>query len=130
MNRLFRKFTPLILIAATVIFTLLGIKGIKDRKAFTQTTATISSITCDDAVGDEDSNYRVMVKYSVDGKEYESELGEYSSNMKEGKEIEIKYNPKNPNEIITAGSFSVIMYFGLAFISLISFFVVILKRIR
>ena len=41
----------------------------------------------------------VYVKYTVNGQEYEQELGFYESSMYAGKEIEIFYNPENPMEI-------------------------------
>ena len=45
-----------------------------------------------------DATYTVYVKYTVDGKEYETELGVLSGYKKDQK-IKIYYNPKNPKEI-------------------------------
>ena len=42
---------------------------------------------------------KVYVKYSVDGKNYEEELGELSGSYKEGEKMTIYYNPENPSEI-------------------------------
>ena len=58
-----------------------------------------------DAVGDPvAATYKVFVKYTVDGKEYEKELGELSGNYKEGEKMAIYYNPENPNEITQTNS--------------------------
>lgn len=46
-----------------------------------------------------DRDYKVYVSYTVEGKEYESVLGGYSSGFYEGKEIEIYYDKDNPNKI-------------------------------
>lgn len=45
-----------------------------------------------------DATYKVFVKYSVDGKDYETELG-ILSGYKENDRLNIYYNPDNPNEI-------------------------------
>ena len=45
-----------------------------------------------------DASYRVYVKYTVDDKDYETELGEFS-NYKEGKKLTIYYNPEDPSKI-------------------------------
>ena len=46
----------------------------------------------------EEATYNIFVKYTVDGKEYETELGEMFE-QKVGDKITIVYNPENPNEI-------------------------------
>jgi len=45
-----------------------------------------------------DTTYTTYVKYTVDGKEYEAELGQYAG-VKVGDKKTIIYNPKNPTEI-------------------------------
>ena len=45
-----------------------------------------------------DATYNVYVKYTVDGKEYDTELGEFS-NYKKGDKITIYYNPDDPSKI-------------------------------
>ena len=50
-----------------------------------------------------DATYKVFVKYVVNGKEYEEELGELSGyNMNE--KVTIYYNPNNPSEITQSKS--------------------------
>jgi len=45
------------------------------------------------------ATYKIYVKYNVDGKDYEEELGELSGDYKEGDKMTIYYNPNNPSEI-------------------------------
>ena len=51
-----------------------------------------------------DATYTVFVKYTVDGQEYEEEFGIFSG-YKEGEKVQIVYNPANPREISSPGSF-------------------------
>ena len=44
-----------------------------------------------------------MVKYTVDGKTYESDLHEYQDDFEVGKEITIRYNPEAPDAIVLPG---------------------------
>lgn len=48
---------------------------------------------------DGDESHRVMVKYEVDGKVYNTRLNEYSSSYSEGDEIKIYYDEDNPKKI-------------------------------
>lgn len=50
-----------------------------------------------------DATYEVYVKYTVDGKEYETLFGELP-NRKVGDKITIVYNPEDPNEISSPSS--------------------------
>ena len=50
-----------------------------------------------------DDVYNVYVKYTVDGKEYDTELGELSEYKVDDK-ITIYYNPKNPSQITQSKS--------------------------
>ena len=43
--------------------------------------------------------YEVMVSYMANGKMYSENLSSYSSSMKEGDSISLKYNPKQPSDI-------------------------------
>jgi len=89
---------PLLLIAGCVFTIILGAGNLGKLKAYPKTEAEITRITT--TYSGEDTEYEVIVKYTVDGKEYERELGSYQSSFREGKKIEIAYNPENPNEIL------------------------------
>lgn len=81
------------------------------------TTATIVAIEEDpdyipDADNPNDKQYIVTAKYTVDGKEYTNKLDSYDPGYKVGSEVEIRYDPKNP-EKMTSG-FGIGIYFMVA----------------
>jgi hypothetical protein len=82
-----------------------GIIGINQDNTWSETTGEIQSIELiHEAVDSEDTDeYEVMVKYTVDGKTYESDLGVYLDDFEVGKEIAILYNPKAPEAIVLPG---------------------------
>lgn len=48
------------------------------------------------------TDHDVTVEYSYNGKDFNRELGYYTSGMYEGQQIEISINPDNPGEIMTS----------------------------
>lgn len=65
---------------------------------YAKTTGTILSIVEEPGVtSDDDSDYVVTVGYDVDGTHYESTLDTYSPNYKEGKTVDVLYDPKDPS---------------------------------
>ncbi len=130
MNKIFRKTAPFIALAGGILFIVLGFISIKKHKNFTAATATITRIERVEGVGADDSDdYNVFVSYKVNGKEYESKLGEYSASMSEGKKIDIKYNPEDPGNIISASNLSTVIYLVFGTVAVIAGVVLILKRI-
>jgi len=129
MNRVFTKFAPLILLAAAVLFAYFGVTGIRERRDYIPTTAVITDITRIDRAGGTQDEHRVTVAYDVGQNHYESELGEYSSSMRVGKEIAVKYNPERPGEVATASYTAVVMSFVMAVIALAGCAVVTWKRL-
>ena len=103
------NFTRLLFILGIVIvgivFIVIGIKGIKQDNTWPDTQGTIQSIELiHEAVDSEDTDeYEVMVKYTVDGKTYVSDLHEYQDDFEVGKEITIRYNPEAPDAIVLPG---------------------------
>lgn len=101
-SRVGRFFVPLgiILIAVGVVLFVIN----DHHKDFIKTEATVTKTelyeeSYTDAEGNYfDETYKVYVKYTVDGKEYEEELG-ILSNVKVGDKKTIVYNPNNPTEI-------------------------------
>lgn len=97
-----RFFIPLgiILIAFGVI--IFGIN--KENQNYIKTNAIVSRMDLvresyiDENHNEVEATYNVYVKYNVDGKEYEEELGELSG-YKENQEITIYYNPDDPVKI-------------------------------
>lgn len=71
---------------------------------YEKATATIISIEEDpnyipDTQTENDKQYVVTVKYTVDGKDYTRVLDSYSSSYEVGKEVEVRYNPKDPGTV-------------------------------
>ena len=89
-----------------IIFVISGIlwmiSGIRFRENAAEVMAVITEIdTYRDSDGD--TNHRVYVNYSYGGNTYNDiPLGEYSSGMYEGKEIELLVDPQKPGRISTA----------------------------
>ncbi len=112
MNKLFTFFresqVARFLIPLGLILTIFGVVvfsiNMKNQN-YVKTESTISKVELVeeehiDANGDSvPATYKVSVKYSVDGKDYEEELGELSGNYKEGEKMTIYYDPENPSEI-------------------------------
>lgn len=70
---------------------------------YATTTATIISIEEDpdyipDPDTDNDKQYIIKVKYTVDNKEYTTDYGFYSPTYKVGDTVDIKYDPKDPSK--------------------------------
>lgn len=99
-NNLIQFILPTIFIAVGLLIIILGIylniENSKFMKTALQTEAEITNITTH-RDSDGDTTHSVDVVFYVNGKEYEGELGSYSSNMYEGKAITVYYDPQNPN---------------------------------
>lgn len=81
---------------------------------FQKTTATIVSIKEDpnyvpDPQTENDKQYIVTIKYTVDGKDYTGVLDSYSSDYKVGKEVEVRYDPKNPGTVHSSPFFGYVL---------------------
>ena len=77
----------------------------KENSNYIKIESTISKVELaeeehTDADGDiQPATYKINVKYTVDGKEYDTELGELSGNYKVGNKMTIYYNPDDPKQI-------------------------------
>ena len=101
---LLQRLLPLIFLAAGIVFIVLGSVTLGHHKTYLPATGTISSIDVEYGVGEDATDtYTVMVEYEVDGTTYFSELGEMKSGYHQGKEVDLLYNPENPEEIIPSG---------------------------
>ena len=86
-------------------FIIAGVIGIRQDDTFLPTKAVIQSMerTYEAADANETDTWEVMVAYSVDGKDYVTDLGQKKDDFTEGKEIDILYNPDNPEGIVLPG---------------------------
>jgi len=88
------------LIAFGIVFLIISIKN----QNYIETESTVTAVEVDEpAHTDEKGNrveetYKLTLKYTVDGKEYESEFGGMSK-YAVGDKMKIYYNPANPNQI-------------------------------
>ena len=97
-----RFFIPLgivLIIFGTIMFTIN-----KENQNYIKTEAIVSKTELVEEAyinenGDNiEATYKVYVKYTVDGKKYNQELGELSG-YKENQKITIYYNPEDPSQI-------------------------------
>ena len=86
-------------------FIIAGVIGIRQDDTFLPTKAVIQSMECTYEAMDsnETDTWEVMVAYSVYGKDYVTDLGQKKDDFTVGKEIDILYNPNNPEGIVLPG---------------------------
>lgn len=86
-------------------FIVSGIIGIHQDETFLPTKGVIRSMerTYVATNSDENDTWEVMVEYAVDGQTYVSDLGQKKDDFTVGKEIDILYNPNNPEGIVLPG---------------------------
>ena len=86
-------------------FIIAGVIGIRQDDTFLPTKAVIQSMerTYEAIDSNETDTWEVMVAYSVDGKDYVTDLGQKKDDFTVGKKIDILYNPNNPEGIVLPG---------------------------
>ena len=86
-------------------FIIAGVIGNRQDDTFLPTKAVIQSMerTYEAMDSNETDTWEVMVAYSVDGKDYVTDLGQKKDDFTVGKEIDILYNPNNPEGIVLPG---------------------------
>ena len=101
-SRTARFFIPLgiiLIVFGAIVFVINS-----QNQNYIETESIISKVELyQEAYTDEDGNhiealYDISVKYTVDGKEYESELGAQSK-REIGDKVKIYYNPSDPSQI-------------------------------
>lgn len=101
-SRVARFFIPvgiILLVFGVILFVINSKNQNYIEIESTITSVEISENDYTDADGNYvDATYKVKVKYTVDGKEYEEELDGLSK-KNEGDKMKIFYNPDNPKEI-------------------------------
>ena len=118
-----RFFIPLgIILLIVCVFQYLTIERSKDFIE-TESVVTKTELVQDeyyDGENHHDAIYKIFVKYTVDGKEYEVEYSELP-NIKVGDKIKIAYNPADPTDIVQASSMLWVAVFGLGGIASLIF---------
>ena len=88
-----------------IIFIVAGVIGIHQNDTFLPTKGVIQSMerTYEATDSDESDTWEVMVEYTVDGQTYLSDVGSKKDDFTVGKEIDILYNPNNPEAAVLPG---------------------------
>ena len=86
-------------------FIVSGIIGIRQDGTFLPTKGVIRSMERTYVATDSNDTdtWEVKVEYAVDGQTYVSDLGQKKDDFTVGKEIDILYNPNNPEGIVLPG---------------------------
>lgn len=94
---------PFLMMLGGAAFIIFGVIGIKEADTFVPVKAVIESIDVTPGIGDDPDEYKVIVKYTVDGTAYHSDLGTLSNGDHEGKEIDVLYDPEDLGRVIRPG---------------------------
>lgn len=126
--KIFAAIIAVIALGAGIYFTFFQSAGFVDG------TAVIVSIEEDpdyipDPNTENDVQYIVTGKYTVDGKEYTSQLNSYDPSYKVGGEVAIKYDPKDPAKLTSGFGFGIYLMIAGGVILLIIIFVTVKKKV-
>ena len=130
--KILNLLAPILCALLAIAAIVMGVTSLMNHNKYLETTATIITINEEiEYINTGDSQninyiYEVIVKYAVDGKVYEGDLGYHDDTMEEGQEITIMYNPENPEQIqeaTTTGSIIFIVIGAIVFIISIAVFV-------
>ena len=108
MTRLSNNLKRLMKVGAILFglaFIIASVIGIHQDNTFLPTKGVIRSMERTYVATDsnETDTWEVMVEYMVDGVDYISDLGQKKDDFTVGKEIDILYNPNNPEGIVLPG---------------------------
>lgn len=86
-------------------FIIAGVIGIHQDDTFLPTKGVIQSMerTYEATDSNDTDTWEVMVAYTVEGKDYISDLGQKKDDFIVGKEVDILYKPDNPEGIVLPG---------------------------
>ncbi len=114
-----------------VAFIVINIIGLKQANTWPATTGEIQSIELiHEAVDSEDTDeYEVMVKYTVDGKTYESDLGVKLDDFEVGKVIDILYNPEAPEAIVLPGKAGSVIGIAIGGVAVLAAVFMLIRRL-
>lgn len=134
MARVKQFFVPVVAIIAGIVALIMGFQMYQNSKVYLPTTAVITDIQEEwtGSGGTEGSNYdyHVFIRYTVDGTQYDNELGEYDATMDIGDKLDIVYNPENPNQTQKAGATSYLILWGIGVLFIVAGLFFIVKTIR
>ena len=89
---------------SALLFIMIGafllVRNIDYKSNGIKTYAVITRIETDYSPTDETTNHYVYVRFEAEGKIVEGELGAYTSSMREGQTVPIRYMPGNPENFV------------------------------
>ena len=126
--KIFAAILAVIALCAGIYFTFFQAKG------YEKAEATIVSVENDpDYIPDPDTENDVRrivtVKYTVDGKEYTTQLDSDSPSYEVGKTVKIMYDPQNPAKITSSKSFGIYLMIAGAVILLLTVGLTVKKKL-
>ena len=102
MNRFLSRYGVFIVLIGGIMFLVMGVIRSVNLLSYKPTDAVVSKYEEEyDSINDE-IDKTVIVEYEVDGKKYEASLDDLTQEYYVGKTVKIKYNPKEPQKVITA----------------------------
>lgn len=104
------KVTIIACLFLGILALIVGSTSLSKRSHYVPVKATITRIEENYDITQERYDCKTFAEYRVDGKKYEGDIGYYKDGFKEGKVIEIRYNPNDPTKI-EAASAGVLIYF-------------------
>ena len=101
-----------------LIFGIVTFGNIKDASNYIEVSSVVTKTELTQEAYTEngthhDAEYDVYVKYTVNGREYESELGIFSG-VKVGDAMKVYYNPEDPADVVQMRNQAIIPYIALA----------------
>ena len=98
--RIMKAVAPVLFLAFGVIMAVFSRNDLKKMETYPQMKAVIDDII-DERGADDSMEHHVIVRYTVGGKEYSTELNEYKNSFRIGDEVTISYNPDDPKDIVS-----------------------------
>ena len=98
--RIMKALAPVIVLLFGVVLAVFARRDLHKQETYPQMTAVIDNIFESQGT-DNDVEYHVLVRYTVNGKEYTTELNEYKSSFRIGDEVTICCNPEDPLDIVS-----------------------------
>jgi len=129
------KRIQILLLGVLIIILPIGVMvyGSISTGGFEKTTAKVAAVEYDPTYSstDEDNSdkYRVTLSYSVDGTAYATEIHAHQSDFSVGQEVQIKYDPADPNST-SIGEMSLPLMIAVGAGALIIGAIVIIKGLR
>lgn len=109
-----KRITPIIVCFFLGLLALIvGVSSLAKRSSYLPVEATIIRIEESYDAAEERYNYKTIAKYQVNGIEYEGDIGYYAPQFKEGKVIEIRYDPNDPVNVEAASPGALIYFVGI-----------------